>query len=249
MSLRSSAKILVKNILAKAGFEIRTINSKGLGYLSAENVIRKSEEQKITVNQYLENLWGLDSHAEKIISRLELNHHLKNTPFNILEIGAGTGIYADKVIKVLGKENIALHQIYETALDWVGYLKEHYAVDIVQANGYNLNGTENNSMDLVHAHGVFVYTSFITTMSYLKEICRVTKKDGLVLFDVFDETCFDDEIINNWISRSETYPCITPEAFIMETFSSYGFSLLNSFHENFSPGRARYFLFKNTQPA
>jgi ubiquinone/menaquinone biosynthesis C-methylase UbiE len=83
-------------------------------------------------------------------------------------------------------------------------------------------------------------------MSYLKEICRVTKPGGMVCFDAFDQSCFPDEIINKWIDSGNTYMNILPEEYIMDTFSKNGFRLMNSFYIAFNPGKARCFIFKKS---
>jgi ubiquinone/menaquinone biosynthesis C-methylase UbiE len=243
MGLTSSIKDLLKKLIASTGYEINAIGSRGLGYISAESVLTKAIEKNLTVNQYLEELWGLDTHAAGIIKNFELEKYLGKEPLNIVEIGAGTGVYIDKLIKTLGRENIGLYQVYETAADWVKYLEETYPVQLPESNGYQLKSTDPGSVDLVHAHGVFVYTSFITSMSYLKEMIRVVTKGGIVAFDVFDQSSYTDEIIDKWISSGHTYPNIVPEESIIELFSQNGFRLLKTFHSAFEPGRSKYFVF------
>ncbi len=103
--------------------------------------------------------------------------------------------------------------------------------------------TDSGSVDLVHAHGVFVYTSFITSMSYLKEMIRVVKKGGIVAFDVFDQSSYTDEIIEKWISSGHTYPNIVPEESIVDLFRKNGFRSMKTFHSAFDPGRSKYFVF------
>ncbi|HLO83264.1 MAG TPA: class I SAM-dependent methyltransferase [Chitinophagaceae bacterium] len=243
MSLTASIKNLLKKLIASAGYEINVIGSRGLGYISAESVVLKANEKHLTVNQYLEELWGLDTHAAGIIKNFELEKYLQNGPLNIVEIGAGTGVYVDKLIKTLGRGNIGVYQVYETAADWVKYLGETYPIQLPESNGYQLKSTNADSVDLVHAHGVFVYTSFITSMSYLKEMIRVVKKGGIIAFDVFDQSSYTDEIIEKWISTGHTYPNIIPEEIILDLFSKNGFRLLKTFHSAFEPGKSKYFVY------
>jgi ubiquinone/menaquinone biosynthesis C-methylase UbiE len=243
MGFTSPIKNLLKKLIASTGYEITAIGSRGLGYISAKDVLAKAKEKNLTLNQYLEELWGLDTHAGGVIHNLELEKYLGNRLLNVVEIGAGTGVYTDKLIETLGRRNIALYHVYETATDWARYVGENYPVQLQNSNGYQLTSTKSDSIDLVHAHGVFVYTSFITSMSYLKEMIRVTKTGGIVAFDVFDQSSYTNEIIDKWINSGHTYPNIVPEESIVDLFFENGFKLLKTFHSPFEPGRSKYFVF------
>jgi ubiquinone/menaquinone biosynthesis C-methylase UbiE len=244
MGLKKSIRSALKKIVNLTGYEIKPINARGLGYISAEQTLKKASEKNLSLLQYLENIWGIETESKKVMAAFELNKYLTTPPFSILEIGAGTGVNTDQAIKILGRANITCHQIYETDLGWSDYLGKTYPVEIVRANGFQLNSTKDNSMDFIHAHGVFVYTSFIITMSYLKEIRRTARLNSIVAFDAFDETCFSTEIIENWIRTEQTYPGIVPEKFIIDTLQNGGFELLKTFYTYSENGRSRYFIFK-----
>src|SRR5262245_15479990 len=49
-------------------------------------------------------------------------------------------------------------------------------------------------------HGCIVYLALITSMSYFREIVRVTNPGAHVIFDIIDEDCLDDEAVDKWLS-------------------------------------------------
>jgi phospholipid N-methyltransferase len=244
MRLPTFLTTLLQKLIKATGYELSRIGSKGLGYISLDDVLEKAESKNITVNQYLEEIWNLPTHADAIINGFELKKLMQQNSINVLEIGAGTGVYTDKLISVLGSENISTYQVYETSADWANYLRITYPVDVKQADGYQLNSTETNSIDLVHVHGVFVYTSFVTTISYIKEMIRVVRKGGIIAFDVLDHTSYSDAIISRWISEGQTFLNIIPEEHISSLLLTNGFIQIKLFQSSSSPGSSRYYVYR-----
>jgi SAM-dependent methyltransferase len=243
MRLPTTLRTLLKKAFATAGYELTRIGSKGLGYISADEVQKKAKSKNLSVNQYLEEIWNLETHASRIINSLELDKFLSNAPYNVLEIGAGTGVYTDKLITKLGLEHIQLYQIYETSQDWVNYLRTKYPVELPKANGYLLNSTESASINLAHAHGVFVYTSFVTTISYMREMIRVVKKGGIVAFDILNQNSCTDSVITSWINEEKTYFNIVHEEYISDLFLKNGFREVKKFQSEIEPGSSTYYIY------
>lgn len=247
MGIKKTAKAAIKKLFSLTGYEITPVHSRGLSYISAADTLKQAKAKNLTIPQYLETIWGLETTSKKIITAFELKKYLATGPFSILEIGAGTGVYTNETIKILGKTNIASYQVYETNIGWSDYLEETYHVNAVDADGYQLHSTKNHTMDFIHAHGVFVYTSFITTMSYLNEICRTARINSIVAFDAFDESCFTSDTIKTSIEAKQTYFSIVPEKFIMDTFHDNGFELVRTFVTDWGTVHPKYFVFKRTR--
>lgn len=243
MDISRTIKEGIKKLVNLTGYDLQPLQPKGLAYISVADTQKAAKEKNQTILQYLETIWGLETAAKKIIAQVETSKHLTTSPLSIVEIGAGTGAYTAQVFNALGKENIARYQIYETSKDWSAHLAQTYPVETPEASGYQLESTTELSADLIHAHGVFVYTSFITTSSYFNEIFRIAKINGIVAFDVFDESCFTKDTINAMINAKQTYFNIVPEAYIMETFAQNGFELVHHFPAEWGTGQSRYFVF------
>jgi len=54
-------------------------------------------------------------------------------------------------------------------------------------------------MDLIHAHGVFVYLPFFDSLRYFKKIDRVTAKNSYIVFDCITEDYLGKKSINGLI--------------------------------------------------
>jgi hypothetical protein len=239
MDLLLSIKNILKKLIRRTGYELVPAKPKGLGYLSAASVLKEIREKNITLNRYLENLWGMDTSSHRVLSQIEIIPG----PSTIVEIGAGTGMFTGKFIDAIGQNNIKKYQVYETDKGWAGYLNQSFDINVENANGYSLPATETASCDIVHAHGVYVYTSFMTTVSYLREMLRVASTRSIIIFDVFDESCFDDDTISAWIESEDLYPNIIPESYLKDLFTKHNFEIRKTFYAPFGKGRSRYYVF------
>ena len=90
----------------------------------------------------------------------------------VLEIGPGSGRYLEKVVRKCAP---ARYEIYETAQAWADYLERRHRVVRQPASGSSLSDTADASIDLVHAHKVFVCTPFLITCRYWLEMLRVAR--------------------------------------------------------------------------
>jgi hypothetical protein len=104
----------------------------------------------------------------------------------VCEIGPGSGRYLAKVMAACRPSH---YEIYETAEPWANYLVREYHVIYRRTDGRSLAETPTASIDLAQAHKVFVVTPFVSTWNYLREMVRVTKPGGYVVFDVMTERC------------------------------------------------------------
>ena len=75
----------------------------------------------------------------------------------VCEIGPGSGRYAEEVIAALHPDT---YEVYETATDWLPYLRKLPNAVIRACDGHTLSQTSSASVDLVHAQKVFVYLQF-----------------------------------------------------------------------------------------
>lgn len=230
-------KTLIRNALESQGY---TIKRTGLGYIDAKRTIAAAQQAGLGVGDYVEQLWDKVGEGERVIQRI-LNHGGLPVRPDVLEIGPGTGRYLAKVLAHLTPQR---YEIYETDPGWAGWLARSYPVLRQPADGHNLRATADASIDLVHAHGVFVYLPFLTVWRYWQEIWRVTRPGGMVAFDIFSEDCFTETDLQCWLDSGETYPCILPANYAIAAFQQAQFTLVERFLVPCCESRSEYLVFR-----
>ncbi len=243
--VRRSVKTLVKKLLARRGLAIRPLNEappkRSLGYIAARETVSAARCDGLSVCEYVEKLWNQHGKTQKVIDRMSSVGILNGENLNIIEIGAGTGRYLEKILQ---KTSPAKYESYETAKDWAEWLRSTYPIIAHEADGVSLKQTPSHSIDLLHAHGVFVYLPFVVSWQYFKEIWRVMKPNGSVVFDVFSENVMDVNTVEKWLRTNEGYPCFLSKGYVTSKFESHGFRLIESFPLPYGSGESEYLVFK-----
>ena len=219
-----------------------TSNSNNLGYISATETIKNANKEGLTVCDYVEKMWNQVGETDKIIDSMEKYGAFEYTNPAICEIGAGTGRYMDKVIE---KCNPKRYESYETANDWSAWLQKEYPIISHPTDGFSLKFTSDNSIDIAHAHGVFVYLKFLDNIRYFNEIKRVIKPNGIIVFDCYTEECMTAELLNNWLQSQHNFPVVLPNDYIISYFEKFNFKLVGNFFNAHGQGKSKYFVFKH----
>jgi len=108
----------------------------------------------------------------------------------VLEIGCGSGKWMKAVSPLVGEMygvDISPEAIKIAAKNLEGCGN----ITLSFNDGETLNVYDDNTIDLVYSFWTFQHIPRETTLSYLREIRRVLKKDGLLLFQV--ESYYDPE--------------------------------------------------------
>jgi len=232
----------VNKLLASLGFQIvRYLPTRAGGYILAKETIEAAAKKNQTITEYVETLWKEQGIVQQVIDRFRGFGALNSSTKRICEIGTGTGIFAEAILK---SYDISQYESYEIAQDWAEWLSQTYQIISHTATGDSLASTESNSIDLVHANGVIVYTPFLVTCKYFLEFTRVTKPGGFAVFDILSEDCFDEERLKAWLSSPHSYPCILPKEYVKNFFINKGFSYIGEFSRKFGEGRSVYLIFQ-----
>lgn len=236
-------KKIINNLINKAGY---SLVRNGLGYINAKEIVQMAKIKNLSVCDYLESL-NTDKkkigRRNRIISKMEGLGLFSNAK-NICEIGAGTGMYLEKIIE---KAPVQKYEIYETDNDWKKYLNIEYKNKINQliiynADGVSLGQTKSNTIDIVHAHAVFVYLPIIDIYNYLKECVRVCRNGGAIVFDVISDNEFNIKVAENWSNLHYKFAVITPDAFILDFIKKNNLVLLSSFNEIYAGSYSKYYI-------
>ena len=217
------------------------INSNNKGYISAKETILSAKKKSLSVCDYVEKLWDQVGETQKVINNMEKFGAFRNNTPTVCEIGAGTGRYMEKVIAKCAPKR---YESYETATDWAEWLTKEYPIISCETDGSSLTSTEDNSMDLIHSHGVFVYLPFFDSLRYFKEIDRIAKKNAIIVFDCMTEDCLDIQTLNKWLESEDNYPQILPEKHVFDFFQNSKYKLIGSFFTPYGQGKSKYFVFK-----
>ena len=217
--------------------------SSDLGYISAKETVKSAKNEGLSVCDYVEKMWGQEGETQKVIDNMEKFEVFQNANQTVCEIGAGTGRYMEIVIE---KCNPKKYESYESAADWSEWLAKKYPIISRETDGSSLKYTKDNSMDLIHSHGVFVYLPFFDSLRYFKEIDRVSSKNAIIVFDCITEECLDDKSLNKWLKSDHNFPRILPEKYILDFFQSNNYKLIGNFFTPYGQGKSKYFIFKRT---
>jgi hypothetical protein len=136
----------------------------GLDYISAAETVAAAQAAGLTVCEYVERLWGQQGRTAGILQRMYEQGAVTSDTQSIVEIGPGTGRYLEAALRLCRPTR---HQIYETNKGWSDWLAATYDVEACEADGRSLKSTKTASVDLVHAHGVFVYVPLSCVLSLL----------------------------------------------------------------------------------
>lgn len=231
----------INKFLALIGLKIVRYVSKPGGYISAKATIEAAAKNNQSITEYVETIWQEKGVTQQVIDKFREFGALSSSTKQVCEIGTGTGIFADAILK---NYDISEYESYEIDQDWSAWLASNYKIVSHQATGESLNGTKSNSIDLVHANGVLVYTPFLISCRYFLEIFRVTKSGGFAVFDILSEECFNEDTLKNWLISKHTYPCILPKEYVKNFFAKHDFSYLGEFSRKLGEGQSVYLIFQ-----
>ena len=214
------------------------------GYINAEETITQAKKNQQSICDYLETLWNQKGATQLVIDNMIACGALQKQCKNILEIGTGSARYLEKIVK---ETSYTSYQSYEIQKDWADWIRTEYSVESIQSNGYSLHVTTDSSIDLLHAHGVFVYCPFLISMRYFYEMARVVKIDGHIVFDCFDESTMEGDDLISWLNSPEVYPVLISRKLIINFFNLMGFHLMENFKNKYGHGYSHYYIFKKVK--
>ena len=210
-------------------------------FIPARKTIAAAEKAGLPLGEYIDVTFVQPGVTSQTIDAIFELGELPSTAETICEIGPGSGRFAEKVIEKLSPRR---YEIYETARDWLPRLEQLPNAVIQSCDGHTLSGTADGSVDLVHAHKVFVYLEFHTTAGYLEEMARVARPGGgVVAFDIVTEDCLDDAIVADWVQTASFYRPV-PRAWVAEFMQRRGLTLRGSEFVPLRPGKSELLVFR-----
>jgi hypothetical protein len=209
-------------------------------FIPARKTISAAHKAGLSLGSYLDKTYATPGATPAAVGAMI---ELAGTPDQcdaVCEIGAGSGRYAEEVIRAVHPRR---YEIYETARDWLPTLSQLPNSVIVDCDGRTLSRTRDESVDLVHAHKVFVYLEFYAIVGYLQEMARVARPGGAVAFDIVTEGCLDDLTTQEWIRYSSHYRPV-PREWAVGFMRRRGYTLQGSHFTALPPGQSELLVFR-----
>jgi hypothetical protein len=210
-------------------------------FLSARKTMAAARRAGLSICDYVDQFSAEPGATAATVQAMLALAELSCDVARVCEIGPGTGRYAERVIAELEP---AAYEVYETATDWHPHLRELPNVRLMPADGHSLSATTSESVDLVHAHKVFVYVPLVVTVGYLWEMARIARPGGAVAFDIVTENCMDDTVTKRWVTEGAMLYSMIPRQWTIDLLDRSGLSLLGSAFAPLSGGRTELLVFR-----
>ncbi|HNM33978.1 MAG TPA: CDP-glycerol glycerophosphotransferase family protein [Chitinophagaceae bacterium] len=237
-------KRVAKRIKNYIKFKKNNENKYAKGYIDAITTEKEAKKHGKSICEYLESQNDdirKVGRRDRIINNII--HYFPNKQLSVIEIGTGTGMYLEKLLHL----NLEQYDIYEINEGWKQYLKRTYGnniVHILEADGIRLNHTPNQTIDVIHAHAVFVYLPIIQVLNYLVEATRVLVKNGLFIFDIINDSDLTVRDALNWNKAGHSFAVVIPHSFIEDFCILYGFEIISNFKEIYAGSTSTYYILK-----
>jgi len=241
-TILKAARNKLNHFLGPAGFQLLRPGEKD--HIKFYQPFRRTHEAArkagLSVGEYIDMKFQVPGATQTTIDQMAAYGVFNSKIDSICEIGPGSGRYLEKVQRLCSPRS---YEIYEPDKEWCDWLVQTYVVTAKDSDGRCIRSTLSDSMDLVHAHKVFVCLPFVVACQYFDEMIRVAGPNGQIVFDIVDESCMDDTTLEKWITSGIHYPCMLPRKFVIDFFSRRSCSLLASFFAPMIPGQSEYLVF------
>ena len=244
------AKQVAKSVLGRHGLSIQRTQR---AYVEATATIAAARARGLSPADYL---LSRESDPRKIarpklvLDRLQQLGCLTGIR-SVLEIGPGSGAHLQQLLE---RSRPEVYEIYELDYGWASYLRERFGqggdttLRVHPANGITLSATPGESIDLVHAHAVFVYLPIVRALSYVCEAGRVLRPGGTLAFDCILDTSFTPETARAWLGSSWSFPTLVSEAAIVALAADSGLAPLARFSMPYGPATSDYLVLTKVEP-
>lgn len=234
----------VSKLLLKIYCSVRSASGyhKPKGYIDAKETVRAAARSGKSLCEYVEEMWGIQGETVRIINELAGCGIYSNVN-EVCEIGPGTGRYLEQIIH---HADPTQYHIYEIDPGWRKYLVNRYPTLILEhkADGKTLCGTTNEQCELVTAFGVFVYLKPLCTFGYFKEMIRVCKPGGHIIFDCYLSEEWSLKVLDAWLASGNLYPILLTRDLILDFFKRENCTCVKEFRGRHGADQSDYFVFR-----
>ena len=244
MAIGIKRKLLkgVNQVLAPAKLEFLKKGNEFQDYIPWKQTLLDAEKSGLSLSDYIDNNFNVPGTTQLTIDKMAELDVFDKPIRRVCEIGPGSGRYLEKVIDRCHPES---YEIYETSRDWRNWLMEKYKVVAQPTDGTSLSSTPSKSINLIHTHKMLYGNSILIIFRYFMEMIRVTRDDGVIVFDLLTAECMNNELLEKWASSGVTHAqSMTPRQVALDYFAAHRFHYCGGFIVPMAPGLTEYFVFK-----
>ena len=225
---KTKYRSLFEQLFAPEALACSYLSSDGKAFRSpmalGKDEIEFCKRRNIDISERFERLFDI---TDRLLWELLPDDLFPEPPRRICEIGGGWG----STIKHL-KERFSPDIYYNYDLDqaFAQLAADKFGITNMPVDGETLRGTESDSIDLVIANNVFLFVPPVKVWSYLREMKRVVRKGGLVVFNAvqsgqLSERDLDHYLLAHFPKRALQ---IVPSDIIKRIFAEPQFKLLHA---------------------
>lgn len=122
----------------------------------------------------------------------------RKPPQRACEIG---GAWGATIAHVMRRFSIESYHNYEPDRHYAAWTAERFGAEAMPVDGETLSGTADDSVDLVIANNVLTFVPPIKVWSYLTEMRRVVRRDGIVLFNLVLSDQLDESDLRRYLDN------------------------------------------------
>jgi SAM-dependent methyltransferase len=249
MNLRADAKSIAKHCLRAVGLQVTRRPQHDwtdvTSFIPFSETLAAAEKAGLSVGDYIDTVMNRTPGAtQATIDGMAALGVFSQPVATVLEIGPGSGRYLEKTIRACSPSRC---EIYETAEPWARYVVQKHGAVRQPSDGTKLSATPTASVDLAQAHKVFSSIDLLPTLCYWREMLRVVRPGGFIVFDVMTEACLAPDTIDRWIDaglHTGSYPAAVPRQAIIGYFERHGAECVGSFLVPMGPGTTETFVFR-----
>lgn len=236
-TLKSRIRQKINRILAFADLELIRKWEKGAvrDFIPFAATLAAAKRANLSVGDYIDATYAEPAATQKTIDEMARLGVFEGTVRRVCEIGPGSGRYLEKILQAYKPD---YYEVYETATEWSDWLTQTYEITAHACDGSSLSSTPSNSIDLVHAHKLYVYLPFVITRKYFTEMARVVVTGGHVVFDLLTEACLDEIPLDGWSAWA-----VVPKQFAIDFFERREISFVDSFFIPMAAGKTECLVF------
>jgi SAM-dependent methyltransferase len=216
-------------------FHLRVVRIQTGDYINAAETVKAAQAKGMSIRDYVEDMWGIQGSTQRIFDEMNSAGCFTNCQ-SVCEIGPGTGRYLELIQKRCPGVR---YTIYETDKGWEKWLVQTYGVHAPPVDGVSLRPQPDQSADLINAHGVFVYLKPHHSFAYFKEMLRVIKPGGFLVFDILDIAR-----LSKWIDTDHTYPVFLDPSQVTTFFTNANAHLVKTFTAPYGVDESVYHVYR-----
>ena len=211
-------------------------------FIPWRQTLHDAAQAGMPLSEYIDARYNADGVTQKAVDQMAAFGVFDGEIRRVCEIGPGSGRYLERVMRSCHPRE---YEIYETAEDWRRWLVQTFGVTAQPTDGRTLRPTLTASVDLVHANKVFPGLSILDIFGYFREMLRVVRPGGALVFDVLTEDSFTQEKLDAWLESGIRYPStLVPRAMVLDCFERGGCRLLGESPVPMRPGTTEMFAFR-----